>query len=859
MDEPQHYARFDADNDFEGGQWVGSEFYAVGVKRGRTQTKEEQLYGVFLESDSEEERGRGQKPKADYSRPVAFRSTGEVVGSAKHEGSEVRPPGLGFAKAEVASQQQAARQDDDEDAKDVLPGAFGARIQARADKRREDKKKQQVQEKQRQVAKAADPEFATFEKHTKGLGMKLLMKMGYKPGEGLGRDKSGIAKPVEVQLRPKNMGMGFGARRGPDPEDSQPAPVQGPQTAADQKAAIAQQGKLWKKKHSEARVKREYRSADQVLQEAPTKPLAAQPILDMRGPQTRLITNMDHLNMKDGGVGDNAVPMPELQHNLQLLVDLAEADIQKLDAKLRHEQDTATLLAREEKLLQEQVTRQEDQLQRLTTVLEEVDRCTSAGPSTMSLDEVEAAFTHLARHYREEYILYNLAAPALAAILPRLAELLHGWAPLIDPKRGAIEFGRLRPLLEPGSAGYGQTGGAATRGSLFAGTGLDGSGSDPYLWLVSELVLPPMRAACTSWQPRDPEPLLAWLDVWASLLPRAALDHVLDMLVMPRLQQAVLSWEPRQETVAIHTWLHPWLEHLAGPLQQLYPGIRHKLYVALQAWHPSDGSALVLLAPWKNALTPLDWSDLLLRSITPKLAAALAGFQVNPLAQDMAPFEWVMAWTDCLPEPQMVSLLEGGFFPQWKQGALCHLVSCPKVLAFWLSHQPDYDEVTRWYLGWKAAFPPSVMALERVRAHFTEALDMMNQAVDGRAGFSGSGAGLGPGVSDGPSAAFTSRWANDGSAAGVAAASQAPAAAAAHAAMMFGHEPTLKEMVQHYAEQHSIQFLPRPGRVQDGMQVYAFGSTSVVLDNTQNVIRALLRDRWAPVSLETLRVMQNNR
>ncbi|GFH15131.1 G-patch domain-containing protein, partial [Haematococcus lacustris] len=94
------------------------------------------------------------------------------------------------------------------------------------------------------------------------------------------------------------------------------------------------------------------------------------------------------------------------------------------------------------------------------------------------------------------------------------------------------------------------------------------------------------------------------------------------MLVMPRLQQAVLSWEPRQETVAIHTWLHPWLEHLAGPLQQLYPGIRHKLYVALQ---------------------------------------------VNPLAQDMAPFEWVMAWTDCLPEPQMVSLLEGGFFPQWKQ------------------------------------------------------------------------------------------------------------------------------------------------------------------------------------------------
>ncbi len=55
-----------------------------------------------------------------------------------------------------------------------------------------------------------------------------------------------------------------------------------------------------------------------------------------------MVTNLEHLNVQDErGDGGGAVPMPELQHNLRLLVDLAEADIQRLDAKLRHEKDTA--------------------------------------------------------------------------------------------------------------------------------------------------------------------------------------------------------------------------------------------------------------------------------------------------------------------------------------------------------------------------------------------------------------------------------------------------------------------------------------------------------------------------------------
>lgn len=68
-----------------------------------------------------------------------------------------------------------------------------------------------------------------------------------------------------------------------------------------------------------------------------------------------------------------------------------------------------------------------------------------------------------------------------------------------------------------------------------------------------------------------------------------------------QLSRAVQSWEPVQERVPLHAWLHPWLEMLGPQLEDLYPPIRFKLATALQAWHPSDASALALLSPWHKA------------------------------------------------------------------------------------------------------------------------------------------------------------------------------------------------------------------------------------------------------------------
>ena len=36
----------------------------------------------------------------------------------------------------------------------------------------------------------------------------MLARMGFTPGEGLGKAKTGIAEPVEASARPKRLGLG---------------------------------------------------------------------------------------------------------------------------------------------------------------------------------------------------------------------------------------------------------------------------------------------------------------------------------------------------------------------------------------------------------------------------------------------------------------------------------------------------------------------------------------------------------------------------------------------------------------------------------------------------------------------------
>lgn len=67
-----------------------------------------------------------------------------------------------------------------------------------------------------------------------------------------------------------------------------------------------------------------------------------------------------------------------------------------------------------------------------------------------------------------------------------------------------------------------------------------------------------------------------------------------------------------------------------------------------------------------------------------------------------------------------------------------------------------------------------------------------------------------------------------------------------------GPEPTLRQLVEQYAQDAGVEFLPKAGRRHNGLQVYGFGGVSCIVDAAAGIVQAHIGGNWVPTSLEQL-------
>jgi len=479
---------------------------------------------------------------------------------------------------------------------------------------------------------------------------------------------------------------------------------------------VERQGKRYYYKSVEEVIAKGHTSSH-LLSEKLSKKLGNVPVIDMTGPEKRVLSGYHALGQtkitpeetlydaeptEKGAAPVCVFAMPELTHNLQLLVSQCEQQIIAIDNQERECSSQQAALESEHRKLEEIVQLERNHIRTLEESLDRVERL-SENPD-LTLPQAELLFRELLEDYAAEFHEFGLADLAAGVIAPLLKRELVQWQPLEKPTEPLQLIKKWRAMLQKGEPAEQQP------RNVF----------DPYSSLIWAGVMPSFRASIASWHSKEHPPMAALLDAWAPLLPSWVLDSVLEQLVLPRLVAGVQEWDPLTDTVPIDSWVLPWHGILGSKLEEaVYPQIRSKLGVALRAWSPQDRSARAMLTPWQQAFPEEEMQEFLQRHIVPKLQATLGEFVINPLHQDLELWHQVWEWHELIDPMYTAQLLDRHFFPRWMQ-----------VLVVWLNQSPDYAEISRWYTGWKSMLSEALLREPSVKEHLRRALEMMHRASD---------------------------------------------------------------------------------------------------------------------------------
>ncbi|GBP21504.1 Septin-interacting protein 1 [Eumeta japonica] len=648
--------------------------------RGRRGKKEEQIYGVWAKDSDEEEnedniRKRLRKPK-DYTAPIGF-----VAGGVQQAGKKKKDKDGKEISEASSSKPQIIDSSSEEDRPETPDENDTAGI--------------------RRVGQGMRPpqlggNLGSWERHTKGIGAKLLLQMGYKPGKGLGKDLQGISAPVEATVR---KGRGAIGAYGPE-KSTQKAKKEEEKRQLEKESDEKETLKTyhWRKTHKRRYF---YRAAADVIQEGkPTihtiasNELARVPVIDMTGKEKRVLSGYHALR--------SAAPRfeheprkkcenfsaPELMHNLEVMVECCEQDIIQNDRELHTAEDEIVVIERDLTECNNKLTEHDNIIGVVEAVLKKVEELNQP---EINLEKMYNILSDLKASYPLEYEMFGLGTIGGNIISPLLSTGLTGWDPLQSPELPVNTFLKWRPLLT----------------------------SEAYNSLLWQHYVPKMTAAAETWNPRIPAPMLKALQVWSEACPPWLKAECVSRCVLPRLVDATRAWDPTCDTQPIHVWILPWHEIAGEGLSAtVYPMIRARLASALSAWHPADASAKPLLAAWRDA-----WGSaltaLLHRHVLPKLEACLQAAPIELAGRENSAWLWCVEWRELAGAAAIGALAARALLPRWLA-----------ALAAWLNTSPPHANVLKSYTDFKKTFPEDILKEPAVRDAFRKALDMMNRSAD---------------------------------------------------------------------------------------------------------------------------------
>ncbi|KAK1833890.1 GC-rich sequence DNA-binding factor-like protein-domain-containing protein [Podospora conica] len=576
-------------------------------------------------------------------------------------------------------------------------------------------------------------------------GARMMAKMGYVEGKGLGKEEQGRNLIIEANLRPQKAGLGAVKEKTAQEraEEKRQARLRGEvvvdsdeedkrRRAARKKKALGGVGSTPASGTSTPkRAKPKYVTMDEIKKAAPglTIPDAFTPILDMTGPGKRMLTSSSGLMTPTSASAPESTETAESRK----LVKRAQNDLMAILEEWQSLQERKAFLDLQLQQEQQEMDELTASLQgnlSVTTACEAIiepvesgemdekaDLSWKLGRIISGLKDASGALSDaMLPQIKDE-----LATLAVAAIYPTLKDYLRLWDPLKDPKPAFVEgLESIRGLL-----GLDKVAKKSRRKAT----------ATPWETVMFKFWLPVVASAVRLWDVREPDQMIAVFEAWDKLMPGFVRTQLLEQDIVRRLEEAVQNWQPRKKSThnLPHSWIFPWLQYLPSTHRDpksstgLVADVKRKFRQLIEAWDFKQG-VIPGLTKWKEVLRPRDgrdhWAPLVKDYLLPSMARyTRKNFKVVP--QDQEPFmdvlEGVLKWIDVIGRRMVGEVMVAEVFPQWHD-----------VLFKWLRMDDvNYEEISQWFEWWQdSVFPDDIKDLPSIAAEFEKGTTMIERALD---------------------------------------------------------------------------------------------------------------------------------